>query len=146
MFDFLQWNCKGLRARSEALKVLMHDYNPGVVCLQETMLGTENFNPGLNYDIYDCAAPVGGRAHGGVAVIIKKSLQHSSINLNTSLQAVAVKVILDKAVTVCSLYLPPKVPFNVTDIQNLIDQLPTPFLILGDFNAHNPFMGWRYFR
>ena len=141
MFDFLQWNCKGLRARSEALKVLMHDFNPGVVCLQETMLGTNHFNPGLNYDIYDCAAPAGDRAHGGAAVIIKKSLQHSLISLNTLLQAVAVRVILDKEVTVCSLYLPPKVPFNVTDIQNLIDQLPTPFLILGDFNAHNPLWG-----
>ena len=51
MFDFLQWNCKGLRARSEALKVLMHDFNPGVVCLQETMLGTDHFNPGLNYNM-----------------------------------------------------------------------------------------------
>ena len=138
MFDFLQWNCRGLRARSEALKVLIHDHNPGIVCLQETMLGTDNFNPGLNYNIFDCAAPAGGRAHGGAAVIIKKSLQHSLINLNTSLQAVALRVILEREVTVCSLYLPPKVTFNITDIQNLIDQLPTPFLILGDFNAQNP--------
>ena len=71
MSDILQWNCKGLRARSEALKVLMHDHNPGIVCLQETMLGTELFNPGLNYNIFDCAAPVGGCANGGAAAIIK---------------------------------------------------------------------------
>ena len=116
----------------------MHDFNLGVVCFQETMLGTDHFNPGLNYNIYDCAAPAGGRAHGGAAVIVKKSLQHSLIGLNTLLQAVAVRVILDKEKTVCSLYLPPKVPFNVTDIQNLIDQLLTPFLVLGDFNVHSP--------
>ena len=141
MFDFLQWNCKGLRARFEALKVLMREYNPGVVCLQETMLGTANFNPGLNYKIFDFAPPVTDRAHGGAAIIVKKSLRHSVINLNSTLQAVAIRVILDREVTVCSLYLPPNDPFLLSDIQNLIDELPSPFLILGDFNAHNPLWG-----
>ena len=79
--------------------------------------------------------------HGSAAIIVKKSLRHSVINLNSTLQAVAIRVILDREVTVCSLYLPPNDPFLLSDIQNLIDELPTPFLILGDFNAHNPLWG-----
>ena len=141
MANILQWNCKGIRARAEHLKVLIHDQNPKILCLQETVLGHEIFNPRLNYSIYNSPPLGGGRAHGGAAIIIDKSLQHSQITLNTSLQAVAVKVIMDKEISVCSLYLPPDLTFNMNNIQNLINQLPSPFLILGDFNAHNPLWG-----
>ena len=142
-FDILQWNCRGLRARVEQLKVLMKEHNPGAICLQETMLGNANFNPGLNYDFYSSPPPPGDRAHGGAAIIVSKALQHSPVILNTQLQAVAISVILDKQITICSLYLPPDPNFNVSfnDIQFLINQLPVPFLILGDFNAHNPLWG-----
>ena len=139
--SFLQWNCKGLRSRSEQFKVLLHDCNPGVVCLQETQLGNEVYNPGLNYAMYTSVPPPGNRAHGGAAIIVKKSLQHSPITLNTMLQAVAVTVILRKPITVCSLYLPPGCGFDKGDIELLISQLPSPFFILGDFSAHNPLWG-----
>ena len=68
-------------------------------------------------------------------------MQQEVVNINTSLQAVAVRVILTKSITICSLYLPPDLTFNATDLQNLILQLPSPFLILGDFNSHNPVWG-----
>ena len=139
--NILQWNCKGIRARAEQLKVMLHDHNPFVVCLQETMVGNYSFNPGLHYSIYHSTPPLGDRAHGGAAIMVKKSVQHSIVNLNTTLQAVAINVIFDKQLTICSLYLPPRCGFNKNDIQNLINQLPSPFLQLGDFNAHNPLWG-----
>ena len=141
MADILQWNCKGLRARSEDLKVLIHDFNPGIICLQETMLGNSLYNPGMNFNIFNSPPPLGDRAHGGAAIIVSKSLQHSIIPLNTSLQAVALSVVLDRRITVCSVYLPPNLDFNIVNMQLLINQLPAPFLLLGDFNAHNPLWG-----
>ena len=72
--DIIQWNCKGLRTRAEELKVLLRDRNPGVICLQETKLGPEVFNPGLNYSIFSSAPPAGDSAHGGAAIIVHKSL------------------------------------------------------------------------
>ena len=105
------------------------------------MLGNYTFNPGLDYKIFNSPPPAGERAHGGAAIIVNKSLQHSLISLNTTLQSVAVSVLFDRMITVCSLYLPPDLDFNISDIQNLIDQLPAPFLLLGDFNAHNPLWG-----
>ena len=102
------------------------------------MLGNYTFNPGLDYKIFNSPPPTGERSHGGAAIIVSKSLQHSLISLNTTLQAVAVSVLLDRKITVCCLYLPPNLSFNISDMQILIDQLPAPFLILGDFNAHNP--------
>ena len=141
MSDILQWNCKGLRARSEELKVLVHDFNPGIICLQETMLGDSIFNPGLNYNVFDSPPPTGERAHGGASIIIHKSLQHSPIPLDTPLQAVALSVLLNRKISVCSLYLPPSLDFDLHDLQSLVDQLPVSFLLLDDFNAQNPLWG-----
>ena len=119
----------------------MKDHNPGIICLQETKLGNAYFNPGLNYSIYNSMPPPGDRAHGGAAIIINKSIQHSVIQLNSPFQVVAIKALLGRAITICSIYLPGADGYTNTDLQNLIDQLPPPFLLLGDFNAHNPLWG-----
>jgi len=59
----------------------------------------------------------------------------------TSLQAVAVRVTCRKALTICSLYLPPSAEWSINDIADLLQQIPSPVLLLGDFNAHNPLWG-----
>ena len=99
------------------------------------------FNPGLNYEIYNSPPPPGDRAHGGAAIIINKSIQHSILKLNSPLQAVAVRAIFGKSITVCSIYLPGAIGYTISDLQNLLSQLPPPFVLLGDFNAHNPLWG-----
>jgi hypothetical protein len=63
---------------------------------------------------------------------------HSQIDLNTNLQAIAVQLSLNKTITLCSIYIPPNYQLQSQEIINLIQQLPIPFLIMGDFNAHNP--------
>ena len=140
MADIVQWNCRGLRTSAEVLKLLISLHDPGVVCLQETKLGVADYNPGLNYSFYSSPPPVAERAKGGAAIIVKKSIQHSLVNINTNLQAVAVRFTLGKSYTVCSLYLP-DLSICEADLKNLLDQLPTPFLLLGDFNGHNPLWG-----
>ena len=137
--DIIQWNCRGLRTSSECLKVLMNRTNPRIICLQEIKLGNKNYNPGLNYSFYKSPLPVSAHAKGGTAIIVNKNTEHHLVNINTSLQAVAVRVLLDKFITVCSLYLPDS--FTMSEIENLVSQLPSPFLLVGDFNAHNPLWG-----
>ena len=73
--------------------------------------------------------------------MVHKSLQYSPLPVVIDLQAVALTVVLDKQITICSIYLPPRAAFTNADIQSLLDQLPSPFLLLGDFNAHNPLWG-----
>ena len=41
----------------------------------------------------------------------------------------------------CSLYLPPSTPINETSLNDLITQLPSPFILAGDFNGHNVMWG-----
>ena len=52
MHNIVQWNCRGLRKNAENLKVLINEINAKVICLQETKLGTNDFNPGLNYNFF----------------------------------------------------------------------------------------------
>ena len=80
------------------------------------------------------------KAHGGVGVLVSNKCQSHEIQLNTPLQAIAVSVKLFKRITVCSFYVPPNANTGSfqKDLENLIEQLPKPFLILGDFNARSP--------
>ncbi|XP_035232909.1 uncharacterized protein LOC118204721 [Stegodyphus dumicola] len=39
-------------------------------------------------------------------------------------------------VSVCSLYLPPNKHIDQRDLDYLVEQLPKPFIIIGDCNAH----------
>jgi len=70
------------------------------------------------------------------------STPHRQIKLQTGLQAIAIRATLGKTITVCSIYLPPTMLFNSTDLENLIAQLPPPILLLGDFNAHSTLWQW----
>ena len=63
------------------------------------------------------------------------------LQLTTNLQAVAIRCQLHKLITICSLYLPPSTNIAIDEIQELISQLPPPFLLLGDFNARSPIWG-----
>ena len=57
--------------------------------------------------------------------------------MNTNLQAVAVKATVHKTVHVYSLYLTPNDRFSIADLEHLIQQLPKPFIIMGDFYSHS---------
>ena len=48
----------------------------------------------------------------------------------------AVKVTAHKSISLCSVYLPPKVYFDPKDLQDLIEQFPPPFILI-DFNGHH---------
>ena len=81
------------------------------------------------------------RATGGCSIFVKKGIPHEVLELDTELQAVDVKVSLHKTITVCNVYIP--FHFNVaqSDIDNLVNQFPAPFLFIGDFNAHSDLWG-----
>ena len=76
-------------------------------------------------------------------VVVQCSLDmmwHTRVSLRTSLQTVAVKIHLKKY-TVMSLYLPPSAQIVERDLLDLFQQLPSPFLVLGDFNGKHSAWG-----
>ena len=56
----------------------------------------------------------------------------------------AVKVTAHKTITLCSVYLPPRnhYNFNHKDLQNVIDQLPSPLILMGEFSGHHTLSLW----
>ncbi|GFX96302.1 putative RNA-directed DNA polymerase from transposon X-element [Trichonephila clavipes] len=63
------------------------------------------------------------------------------VTLHTSLQAVAVRIHVHSLVTVWCVYLPPNDVVPQVDLNQLVSQLPAPFILLGDFNGHSPLWG-----
>ncbi|GFO44198.1 RNA-directed DNA polymerase from mobile element jockey [Plakobranchus ocellatus] len=78
---------------------------------------------------------------GEAALLIRCGTRFSEIVLNTGLHAAAATISLAKALTVCSLYLPPNTPISKLSLAELFEQLSKPFLVVGDFNAHSPACG-----
>ena len=143
----LQWNIQGIKAKYVAgLSLLLASIDPSVICLQETKLNrkTCDKSPGNSipgYIAHHHFHQDGEIACGGSSIYIKNNILHRNIKLNTTLQAIACRINFKKPLTICSIYLPPNSNVDSSQLYDLIDQLPTPFYLLGDFNAHNPLWG-----
>ncbi|OOY59120.1 hypothetical protein BOW04_12345 [Solemya velum gill symbiont] len=48
---------------------------------------------------------------------------------------------LHKVITICSVYLPPKQQLQLSDLDTLVSQLPSPHLLFEDFNGANQLWG-----
>ena len=77
----------------------------------------------------------------GLATLIKNGIPFRSIDLNTRLQTTAFQIKLRKTYTICNIYLSHHEQIEQNDLINLIDQLPEPFIIGGDFNAKHQMWG-----
>ena len=148
--SLLQWNIRGFVSNREQVRVLFKEYNLSAMCIQETKLGDHTPNLGFDYSFYRSPPLIGVRAQGGTGIVVRKSVNHRVVHLNSVLQASAIQIFTDKWVTICSLYLDPSLEnrlqdvqgcprqLELNDLQSLIDQLPQPFILMGDFNAkHN---------
>ena len=139
--NILQWNCRSIKANLEELNLLINEQKPVAVCLQETFLkDTDKFT--LKYhSCYFKNCSGSDKASGGVSVIVNNNVPHHVVNLETTLQAVAVNISFNKTITLCSIYLPPSLPIDIKKLDQLIDQLPKPFILMGDFNSHHTLWG-----
>ena len=137
----IQCNCRGLKPNYNEVSLLISEYNPSVFCFQETFLKPDD-NISLNglymynYIHTDCLRP-----SDGALIFIKSSFPQRKIDLQTELQATAVSVTLDREITICSIFIPPSFSLNSQHLDNLLQQLPSPYIILGDFNIHNILWG-----
>ena len=137
----MQWNCQGMQAKYESLKILIEEKTPICISLQETLLKQKILCP-RDYSFYHTGYDEQRDSHG-CAVLIRKDVAHTTLPLQTDLQAVAVQMFIKRKYTICSIYLPPNRSSHdlLRDLRVLVSQLPRPFLILGDFNGRHPLWG-----
>ena len=140
MAKIVHWNCRGYRANSTHLRQLLHESNPEVLCLQETMLGLLSPRPPAGYH-FRGFSPTGNPVPGdGLAFLIRSDIPFTPHQLDTTLQAMAFTIQTNLRLTICNLYISPSEPLNTRNIRQLIRQLRTPCIIVGDFNCKSPEM------
>lgn len=140
MESIIQWNCNGCISHLNELQLIKNEFKPFGIILQETHFKVNsNFNlRGFNIFRKDYN-PI-QRASGGVAIMLRSSIPATQVNLTTNIQAVAVTIETPLKTTLCNVYLPDS-HWTYQQIRDLTDQLPQPFLIMGDFNSHSPTWG-----
>jgi hypothetical protein len=79
---------------------------------------------------------------GGSSICVRNNILHSEIKLVPNLQATTVRISLHKTIT-CSIYIPPQCILELHQLNNLVNQLPSPYMyiITGEFNGHNLLWG-----
>ncbi|KAE9538681.1 hypothetical protein AGLY_005780 [Aphis glycines] len=77
------------------------------------------------------------RASGGVAILVKNNIKSSPIPIISELEVIATKIQLHQEITICNIYLPDSMVFSYQQIINIIKQLPSPYIMVGDFNSRN---------
>ena len=117
----LQWNCRSIKANYEELTLLVNELKPVAVCLQETFLKDSDQLTLKYHSCFFKNCNDNDKASGGVGVIVNNSVPHHLVKLDTTLQAVAVNISLNKTITVCSIYLPPSLPIDIKNLDHLID-------------------------
>ena len=144
--SILHWNCRGYRANFEELKTLiMHQRGPACICLQESFHGTKTPLPPRGYEILSgvpvTSTDTTSRPSRGLLTLIKRGTPYSVITPTTDLEALTVRIKLSREYTICNLYISPTEEININSINELVSQLPRPFLILGDMNARSQTWG-----
>ena len=116
--NILQWKCRSIKANYEELTLLVNELKPVAVCLQETFLkDSDQFTLKYHSCLFKNCSD-NDKASGGVGVIVNNSVPHHLVKLDTTLQAVAVNISLNKTITVCSIYLP--LPYQLISRTSII--------------------------
>ena len=140
----LQWNMRSFRSQKPSLQAAIETIKPSIIALQETNLKPKLRSYLSSYHFPPVRKDRIGRDGGGVALFIHHSLQYNVIQLDTPLEVVAALIFFDRTpITIVSMYIPPDYLLSDlhTNLENLIDQLSSPFLIAVDKNANHPSWG-----
>ena len=104
MNSIIHWNLQSYYAHFSHLKLIIRDYTPGVICLQETLIKPNRRTyPPSQYNILTSNVTRNDSHERGAAILIRQNLFHKRIDLTTNLQAVAAKIMISKLFTICSI-------------------------------------------
>ena len=143
MDSIIQWNTRGINSAKQDLLKLIEDNKPSAIAIQETFLGNDFIIKIPGYIGICKQGHYNQRFHGGVAIYIHASCPYETINIISDHQIIAAKITIRQnlTLTIASVYLPSREKATVQSLNNIIDQIPTPFILLGDFNGHNESWG-----
>ena len=140
-----QWNLDGYYKRLHELQILISQYHPSIICLQETHFRPDHKILLKNYTCFRKDYIDAKQACGGTAIFVHNSIPAQTITVRSPLQAISVSVkipsLSSSPIAISSIYLPSSINVSSQDIQSFLDSLPSPGIMCGDFNAHSPKWG-----
>lgn len=137
----LQWNVNGFHRRLENIQRILNDIDPLCICIQETNFKNNYCAKLKNYIHFFKNRSNSSIASGGVATYVKSHTLPKEVDIISPLEVIAIRIEYPLAITICNVYLPNSCPLSENDLNNLKNQLPTPFVLLGDFNSHHFYWG-----
>ena len=121
--NIIQLNCRGLKPKFDEISLIISQQKPSIFCLQETFLKPDDKITLKGFNIYNYIHSDCQRPSGGSSIFVKSSCPRRNIQLTTELQATAVSVMLDKEITICSVYIPPSFSLKTEHLDSLLKQL-----------------------
>lgn len=144
-FDFVFWNCNGLRSNRTELEKFLSSYRPHVVGLCETFLTSKvkcsflGYHPMIRQDRPD------NSGRGGLAFLVRKDIVFSNFSLisyyNGNLEFLSLKIKFRWGWAPFCIFYNPHKNIILKEFQHFFEQLPQHSLISGDFNSHHPLWG-----
>lgn len=141
MDSIIQWNINGLHKHNTDIHRAKALIQPIAFCFQETNLRPNTIFPIKGYNGFYKNRQTFLRASGGVAIFVNNIIECTEIHVQSPLEVVAVSIRLKTPLCICNIYLPDSTDLSLNDLNDIIKQLPKPFLFLGDFNCRNQSWG-----
>ena len=139
---FLFWNARSLYRKLPTFKDFLTSLSPLLIGVCETWL-TDPYSPSFpGYFPYRKDRPAGA-VGGGLLLLVKQGLPSSQLFLTPhpggSLEYLGVRITFDTGpLDVLLLYNPCR-DISTLEFRHLFNQLSSPALIMGDFNAHHTY-------
>jgi len=120
MTFFIQWNINGFYKRTVDINRILHDFQPKIICFQETNLKNNHTAPIKNYSGFFKNRTFANRASGGVATFISNTLESVDIPIVSDLEVIATLVKFAKHLCICNIYIPDSKIFTKQHLTDII--------------------------
>lgn len=131
----MQWNANSIFPKLQEFILVLKEYDIDIACLSETKLNNSVYLKIPGYKIYRVDR---NRHGGGVAIVIKCTIQHNLLDLQNTSCFESIGISLQSCVGVLhilSVYKPPQMKLNSHDLNTLTRYRDV--YVFGDFNARN---------
>lgn len=146
----VQWNAFGFRSKLAELQLLVNRYDPFIFAIQEILVPSgdiPDFVLGGRYT-WVSALDTSHPGKNGAALGIRKDVPFKKIGVQSRyFQIAACQIEIPYKVTIASIYMSPMYSsigyerLMMEELRSIVRTLPSPFILTGDFNAHNTVWG-----
>lgn len=144
-FKIAVWNANGLVNHGPEISVFLKEYEIDILLISETHFTNRSYLKLHNYIIYDTKHP-DGSAHGGSAVIIRRSIKHHEACKYQTHYIQATTIVIEDSrgpISISAIYCPPRHTIKERQYTEFYATLGSKFLVGGDYNAKHPRWGSR---